>query len=355
MYQKALERLIHLPTHPVRLYPLAHVVGFERGHADPIPDMISDYTFTKDAPKLATEDRHKREHDFAKTTSNFIQRNPKFTLKSDCKLTENEVSAICKVTDLSLPYPEIVLQTSRKEIGRDSSGELKADFVWTLLLAESDSPLMHESSKQSYMQMWNADYQKTFKAISFLDHQSKQPIIALDTVCYDIQFLTCNSANPDYPLKPLDYGTFRYRTLATAWDIHDEKDEFDNNKDEHLVWHVDVIAEIIKTLCIALAYPAITRTTKVAGSKPMIKPPMKNLKASSFYKRPVWEHTTLEIDLYNDTSEETDATRNSVPKRLHGVRKHLRKCQSGKLTWVKAHTRGNKRLGGLTKDYDLIT
>ena len=354
MYQKALERLIHLPTHPVRLYPLPHVVGFENGYTDTDDDMISDYTFTKDAPKVVARDRHsraskggKREHDFAKETSNFIQRNPKFTLKSDCQLADSEVSAICKVTDLSLPYPEIVLQTRYRS---------NPNFVCTLLLAEHDSEFMHENHKQKEMQRWTADIQKTFKATSFIDCSSGvQPVIALDTVSYEIQFLTCNSANTDYPIKPLDYGTFRYRILKNAWEIHDEKDDLDNDKNEYLKFHVDDIAGIIKNLCIALAYPAITRTTKVAGSKPMIKPPMKNLKASSFHKRPVWEHTTLEIDLYNDTSEETDATRSSVPKRLHGVRKHLRKCHSGKLTWVKAHTRGNKSLGGLTKDYDLIT
>jgi hypothetical protein len=354
MYQKALERLIHLPVHPIAIMydkqvdhtSLPNHISYKDG-------ILADYTFVKNNPDLKTQGL--REHNFAKAASNFIQRSPKFTLpendamgKSD--ISDSELSAIFKVTDVSLPYPEIVLQKKYTTNDPDFS------YIYTLLCAECDSVWEHENYDQGSLPLWKPDCTQTFRVIYFCEAMNNnKPIVSLDTACYEIQFLTCNTANPDYPITTDKYGWWRYRIAESVWDINTETDKFGTYQNDDVKLQANALADLVATLSVALSYPAITRTTKVAGSKPMIKPPMKNLKASSFHKRPVWEHTTLEIDLYNDTSEETDATRSSVPKRLHGVRKHLRKCQSGKLTWVKAHTRGNKSLGGLTKDYDLIT
>lgn len=361
MYQKTLERLIHLPVHPTEIMCDKHVDRTSlANHISYADGILADYTFVKNNPDLKTQGL--REHNFAKATSNFIQRSPKFTLPTSnsedryvgkgvySEISESEMSAICKVTDVSLPYPEIVLQKKFTTNDPDFS------YIFTLLCAECDSVWEHENYDQGSMQMWKPDCNQTFRVIYFCEAINKnKAVVCLDTACYEIQFLTCNTANPDYPITTDQYGMWRYRIAESVWQLHDQTNKFGEYENEYIILQANALAELVSTLSIALAYPAITRTTKVAGSKPMIKPPMKNLKASSFHKRPVWEHTTLEIDLYNDTSEETDATRSSVPKRLHGVRKHLRKCQSGKLTWVKAHTRGNKRLGGLTKDYDLIT
>tara|TARA_Y100000385_G_scaffold288225_1_gene354283 strand:- start:594 stop:1667 length:1074 start_codon:yes stop_codon:yes gene_type:complete len=357
MHQKTLERLIHLPVHPTTIMydPWVNKTSLTTHINCKENNILPDYTFIKNNPDLKTQGF--REHDFAKGTSNFIQRNPKFTLpkrkenKGHLGLEESEINAICKVTDISLPYPEIVLQTAIESTRVDNF-----QYVLTLLCAECDQVWEHENHDRGSMQIWKPDCTQTFTVIYFIEaKRNNNTVICLDTACYEIQFLTCNTVNPDYPINTDQYGMWRYRITGSIWEINDEADGFGQYQDKDITFHADAIAECVQSLSIALAYPAITRTTKVAGSKPMIKPPMKNLKASSFHKRPVWEHTTLEIDLYNDISEETDATRSSVPKRLHGVRKHLRKCQSGKLTWVKAHTRGNKRLGGLTKDYGIIT
>ena len=38
--------------------------------------------------------------------------------------------------------------------------------------------------------------------------------------------------------------------------------------------------------------------------------------------------------------------------RLHDVRGHMRHYQSGKRTWIKAHQRGDEKMGVIIKDYN---
>lgn len=335
MDKKALERVIHLAYPDKRhLYATAppHVTR---------------------AVKLADQEVPE---DFFQAASKVAQRSPKFFFTPSKEITESEAAAIFKVSDVALPYQEIVLQT------KTTLSSLQT-LTCTLLCRESDTVWDHPNYDVGDMRKWKPKCAETFEVVMFTDTQANKAYpdnpqqwwTHLDTIVYEFQFLTCNTANPDYTIKNNDYGTWRWRIGASQLAVDDSVTESGDYTNESLNLWANMIGETLSHLSIALAYPAITRTTKVAGCKPMIKPPMKNFRASSFLKRPVWEHTTLEVDLYTDTSVETDARNIRVPKRMHGVRKHLRKLKSGKLTWVKAHTRGNKRLGAITKDYDLHT
>lgn len=326
MDKKALERVIHLADPDKRhLYAAApdHIINRVKLSDQEVPE------------------------DFFQAASKVAQRSPKFFFAPSHEITESEAAAIFKVSDVALPYPEIVLQT------KTVLNSLKT-FTCTLLCCESDTVWDHPNYEVGDMRKWKPKCGETFEVVMFTDYkQDHKSRTHLDTVVYEFQFLTCNTANPDCVIKNNDYGTWRWRIGASQLAVDDSVSQSGDYTNESLNLWANMIGETLSYLSIALAYPAITKTTKVAGCEPMIKPPMKNFKASSFLKRPVWEHTTLEIDLYNDTSVETDARNTRVPKRMHGVRKHLRKLRSGKLTWVKAHTRGNNRLGAITKDYNM--
>ena len=70
--------------------------------------------------------------------------------------------------------------------------------------------------------------------------------------------------------------------------------------------------------------------------------------------KPKYEHKILKLNLYdNATNEGSEANGNGKARSLHAVRKHLRRLPNGKLTWVKAHFRGNREVGIITKDYEI--
>ena len=339
MDKKALERVIHL-------------ADFDKRH---LYLSAPDHCMSKEDPE---SQKVIISEDFFQAASKVAQRSPKFFFAPSHDITESEADAIFKVSDVALPYQEIVLQTKnsvdRMWPNTTIPQEIGSILTYTLLCRETDTVWDHPNYEVGDMRKWEPKCAQTFEVVMFveLEHENQIHVIA-DTIVYEFQFLTCNTANPDYTIKNNDYGTWRWRIGGSEVDIYDDVTESGDYTNESLNLWANMIGSTLSHLSIALAYPAITRTTKVAGCKPMIKPLMKNFKASSFLKRPVWEHTTLEIDHYNDTSVETDARNIRVPKRMHGVRKHLRKLRSGKLTWVKAHTRGNKRLGAITKDYNM--
>jgi hypothetical protein len=68
-------------------------------------------------------------------------------------------------------------------------------------------------------------------------------------------------------------------------------------------------------------------------------------------------HIVCEIDLpkKNGISISVHNQDPQGSKRLHDVRGHFRRLQSGKRTWVREHRRGNKNLGVITKDYVLTS
>lgn len=86
---------------------------------------------------------------------------------------------------------------------------------------------------------------------------------------------------------------------------------------------------------------------------PGLKPGVTHLARKQKY--PMYEHTTVEIDL---TPDQRNAQGNFSIEgrhhRLHPVRGHWRTLKSGKKTWIKSHWRGDDSLGVVTHDYDII-
>jgi len=75
---------------------------------------------------------------------------------------------------------------------------------------------------------------------------------------------------------------------------------------------------------------------------------------SHLRKKPKFEHKELVINMFGDSSSSNVnplANGNTGGTAFHSVRKHLRRLPNGKMTWVKAHFRGSKSAGIITKDY----
>jgi hypothetical protein len=59
--------------------------------------------------------------------------------------------------------------------------------------------------------------------------------------------------------------------------------------------------------------------------------------------------------MYGEPSGGESTGQRSKGTALHSVRKHIRRYKTGKTTFVKAHFRGSKEIGILTKDYEVIS
>jgi len=67
--------------------------------------------------------------------------------------------------------------------------------------------------------------------------------------------------------------------------------------------------------------------------------------------KPMYEHYLLDLNIPTECDDHTDGK--AKKKRFHLVRGHLMRTPDGGFTWRKSHWRGNRKLGVITKDYNL--
>tara|TARA_R100001443_G_scaffold67464_2_gene76267 strand:+ start:4128 stop:5519 length:1392 start_codon:yes stop_codon:yes gene_type:complete len=67
--------------------------------------------------------------------------------------------------------------------------------------------------------------------------------------------------------------------------------------------------------------------------------------------KPKFEHYLLDLTIPAESDDHTDGE--AGKKRYHLVRGHLMRTNKGKFTWRQSHWRGNKKLGVITKDYNI--
>ena len=68
-------------------------------------------------------------------------------------------------------------------------------------------------------------------------------------------------------------------------------------------------------------------------------------------QKPKYEHYLLDLTIPAESDDHTDGK--AGKKRYHLVRGHLMRTREGKFTWRKSHWRGNRKLGVITKDYNI--
>lgn len=116
------------------------------------------------------------------------------------------------------------------------------------------------------------------------------------------------------------------------------------------------ISQCIVQLNVLLNYPEITIDKDVLGrpNNTVGHTELKNYKDSALRNRPKYQHKTLKLDMYGSPSGGESSGQRSKGTAFHSVRKHLRRYKTGKKTFVKAHFRGSKNVGVLTKDYEVV-
>ena len=67
--------------------------------------------------------------------------------------------------------------------------------------------------------------------------------------------------------------------------------------------------------------------------------------------KPKFEHYLLDLNIPTECDDHT--TGKAGKKRFHLVRGHLMRTQDKGFTWRRSHWRGNRKLGVITKDYNL--
>ena len=68
-------------------------------------------------------------------------------------------------------------------------------------------------------------------------------------------------------------------------------------------------------------------------------------------QKPKYEHYLLDLTIPAESDDHTDGK--SGKKRYHLVRGHMMRTREGGFTWRKSHWRGNRKLGVITKDYNI--
>ena len=121
---------------------------------------------------------------------------------------------------------------------------------------------------------------------------------------------------------------------------------------------VQAITQTHFYLILLLNYPQIVNKKDVLGITPAnaTKAPFsRRFNNSEFLRKPKYEHKVLRLDLFGDTNSNGNiSTGESGSRAFHAVRKHIRQYSDGKITFVKAHFRGSKDVGVVTKDYEII-
>ncbi len=69
---------------------------------------------------------------------------------------------------------------------------------------------------------------------------------------------------------------------------------------------------------------------------------------------PHFEHFIVELEVDEPDAQQTGVSMYQPRKRLHQVRGFFRHYQSGKVSWVRAHWRGDDSLGVVKKDYEVV-
>lgn len=112
------------------------------------------------------------------------------------------------------------------------------------------------------------------------------------------------------------------------------------------------------TLMILLQYPQIADSKDVKGRADVWLDIKSKFTTSALRAKPNFQHKELKINMYGNAptqSNEPKGNLRSIGTAFHSVRKHLRKLPNGKHTFVKAHFRGAKEHGVVSKDYVINT
>ncbi len=254
-------------------------------------------------------------------------------------LTEKEIETILPETPLFSPYPQTYLQVKMP------------DFTICILCKDQNVQTKDTGEDLLKFQM------------QIMEHENNR--FSLDLNEYDIVFHGMDKTAIDGRTGDKDLGGYTYFITPTWFaEITDtrghetsyaKREQFSN---ESLNAWVHTLQSTWCTFMIYLNYPQIAEQKRIKGrnSKSWFDIPMRKHTHSEYRNKPAFEHKELIIKMYDDTNvADANSTGRSVGTAFHSVRKHIRTLANGKKTWVKAHFRGSKEQGVVSKDYTLKT
>ena len=120
---------------------------------------------------------------------------------------------------------------------------------------------------------------------------------------------------------------------------------------------VQICSDILFEYNFLTQFPTVCDLQNVKGMRPSSRPSMiepRKFKHSAFHTKPTWEHKVLKLNMYDNTGGGSKGgNTRSAGTAFHSVRKHLRRLPNGKHTFVKAHFRGSKEVGVVSKEYKI--
>ena len=272
-------------------------------------------------------------HQVMKSYSKTVTQAGKFYIneKSNNCITTEEVKSLVPEIQFYAPYRDTFLQVEDEYMianimvtdQHDESGVVLKDRTSNGKLIDVDSNTLLMT-----MNLWFKEPQ----------------IICLDPNIYEIAF-----SKGKYGFKVIDSKFSKMTDIET----NDEE----NYTNEHLNEWVFKMVDYYFKFMVYLQFPQICDVQKKTGRKndSWFDIPTK-FTTSHLRKKPKFEHKELVINMFGDSysSNANPLSDGNIGKTaFHSVRKHLRRLPNGKFTWVKAHFRGTKSAGIITKDYRL--
>jgi len=290
-------------------------------------------------------------------TSKQVQQSMKFYLpiaSEENQLSQSELAKLTEDLEMYLPFKSTFVQVE-SNINFTNTNELYRNYDGTVDLPTWEKQHNIEVNEQHralshvlLLDTGNDDEEgsRLFAGTIWL-YDTHSNIFVIDPNVWIYSF----RKNGDY--------TFWLPESSSFYDATDLK-TISNNETYSNVTLNSVVGTIVHThtqLCLYLSYPQIVDTKHVKGIKNIQTPLSRKFSHAEFLRKPKYEHKVLKLNLFdNVSSEENLGVSNSEGgKAFHAVRKHIRKCNSGKITFVKAHFRGDKSKGIITKDYDINT
>ena len=120
---------------------------------------------------------------------------------------------------------------------------------------------------------------------------------------------------------------------------------------------VQICSDILFEYNFLTQFPTVCDVQNVKGLRPSNRPSIiesRKFKHSALNTKPTWEHKVLKLNMYDNAGDSSKGgNTRSAGTAFHSVRKHLRRLPNGKHTFVKAHFRGSKEVGVVSKEYKI--
>lgn len=293
-----------------------------------------------------------------------IQQSMKFYLPegtAENTLTGNEFKKLSQDLKMFLPFRSTFIQ-QECEIGITESED--TERLWNYMNTTEDKDYTKEDLKniEETLDGEHAVANVYLEDCGFSDDE-EQPMFKGNLSIWfkndKVFFFDPNDYYFSYRNDDLAY-TFWLPEQSAFYPYTDTRSDVDGGlyNSPSLNTFVSTIINIHTQLVLMLSYPQIAHKQDVLGITPANAtrvPFSTRFTASEFLRKPKYEHKVLKLDLFGvgDTNGNS-GTGESGSRAFHAVRKHIRQYSDGKISFVKAHFRGSKDVGLVTKDYEIV-